>query len=53
MTVTHAHVRAKADPHPEGKYRVIGTLANLPEFRAAFHALATDPMVRKDSCQLW
>ena len=45
--------QAKADPHPEGKYRVIGTLSNMPEFRAAFHCLATDPMVRKDSCQIW
>jgi putative endopeptidase len=45
--------QAKSDPHPEGKYRVIGTLSNMPEFRAAFHCLATDPMVRKDSCQIW
>jgi len=45
--------QAKADPHPEGKYRVIGTLSNMPEFRAAFHCLATDAMVRKDSCQIW
>jgi len=45
--------QAKSDPHPEVKYRVIGTLSNMPEFRAAFHCLATDAMVRKDSCQIW
>jgi len=45
--------QAKSDPHPEGDYRVIGTRFNMPEFRAAFHCLATDAIVRKDSCQIW
>ncbi len=44
---------AKTDPHPQAKFRVIGTLSNMPEFRAAFHCAATDAMVRKNSCQIW
>jgi hypothetical protein len=35
------------------RYRVIGTLSNMPEFRAAFQCAAGDKMVRADSCQIW
>src|SRR5206468_12456623 len=34
------------DPHPIGKYRVIGPLSNFPEFQKAFSCKAGDPMVR-------
>jgi putative endopeptidase len=45
----------QGDPHPTGKYRVIGPLSNLTEFQAAF-ACATDaPMVRppEKRCEVW
>jgi putative endopeptidase len=41
------------DPHPNDKLRVIGTLSNMPEFRAAFGCAANSAMVRKDRCQIW
>ncbi|MFN8091154.1 MAG: M13 family metallopeptidase [Vicinamibacteria bacterium] len=45
----------QGDPHPIGKYRVIGPLSNLPEFRAAFSCPADAPMVRPDAkrCDVW
>jgi putative endopeptidase len=48
-----AAAQAVTDPHPEGKYRVIGTLSNMPEFKAAFHCMAGDKMVRANQCQIW
>jgi endothelin-converting enzyme/putative endopeptidase len=43
------------DPHPIGKYRVIGPLSNLPEFRAAFSCHDGDAMVRPQAvrCEVW
>jgi endothelin-converting enzyme/putative endopeptidase len=43
------------DPHPIGKYRVIGPLSNLPEFQAAFGCEAKDAMVRPQAqrCEVW
>ena len=45
--------RATTDPHPDDRFRVLGTLSNMPEFRAAFHCVAGDKMVRANSCQIW
>ncbi len=52
---TEASIRQAAltDPHPNPRLRVIGTLSNMPEFRAAFHCVAGDKMVRTESCQIW
>ena len=52
---TEASIRQAAltDPHPNPRLRVIGTLSNMPEFRAAFHCVAGDKMVRAESCQIW
>ena len=43
------------DPHPIGKYRVIGPMSNLPEFQKAFSCKAGDPMVRaaNERCEIW
>jgi endothelin-converting enzyme/putative endopeptidase len=43
------------DPHPTGKYGVIGALSNLPEFRKAFDCPADAPMVRppEKRCEVW
>jgi putative endopeptidase len=45
----------QSDPHPTGKYRVIGPLSNLPEFRKAFDCPADAPMVRppEKRCEVW
>jgi len=43
----------KTNEHPLSKFRVIGTLENMPEFAAAFKCAATDKMVKKDRCQIW
>jgi endothelin-converting enzyme/putative endopeptidase len=45
----------QGDPHPIGKYRVIGPLSNTPEFRAAFACKADAAMVRSDAqrCSIW
>jgi endothelin-converting enzyme/putative endopeptidase len=43
------------DPHPTGKYRVIGPLSNLSEFQKAFACPADAPMVRPADrrCEVW
>ncbi|HET7923059.1 MAG TPA: M13 family metallopeptidase [Gammaproteobacteria bacterium] len=41
------------DPHPPGVYRVNGTVANMPQFQAAFHVPDGSPMVNKDRCVIW
>ncbi|HEU4415886.1 MAG TPA: M13 family metallopeptidase [Candidatus Angelobacter sp.] len=45
----------QGDPHPIGKYRVIGPLSNLPEFKQAFSCEEGSAMVRPaaDRCQIW
>jgi putative endopeptidase len=45
----------QSDPHPTGKYRVIGPLSNLPEFQKAFECPADAPMVRppEKRCEVW
>ncbi len=54
-SATEAAIRQQAltDPHPNARLRVIGTLSNMPEFRAAFKCAAGTAMVRKESCQIW
>jgi endothelin-converting enzyme/putative endopeptidase len=41
------------DPHSPGKYRVNGTVSNMPEFREAYHCPATAPMVNQNACRVW
>jgi predicted metalloendopeptidase len=48
-----ARTQALTNEHPDARYRVIGTLSNMPEFRAAFGCVAGDRMVRAASCQIW
>jgi putative endopeptidase len=45
----------QGDPHPIGKYRVIGPLSNLPEFKQAFSCKDDSAMVRppSDRCTVW
>ncbi len=46
-------MRATVDPHSPEKYRANGVVANLPEFREAFHCKAGQPMVRETTCRVW
>jgi endothelin-converting enzyme/putative endopeptidase len=41
------------DPHSPSKYRVNGTVSNMPEFRDAYHCPATAPMVNQNGCRVW
>jgi len=41
------------DPHSPPKYRVNGTISNMPEFREAYHCAATAPMVNQNACRVW
>jgi putative endopeptidase len=45
----------QGDPHPTGKYRVVGPLSNLPEFQKAFDCPADAPLVRPPTkrCEVW
>ncbi|MFL5358972.1 M13 family metallopeptidase [Archangium sp.] len=45
----------QSDPHPTGKYRVIGPLSNLPEFQKAFSCKPDSEMVRPADkrCEIW
>ena len=48
-------VSVATDPHPPGRFRVLGPLGNMPEFEKAFSCKAGDAMVRPDAerCVLW
>ena len=50
-----ARTLALTDPHSPGKWRVDGPMSNMPEFAAAFHCQAGDPMVRPPDqrAQIW
>jgi endothelin-converting enzyme/putative endopeptidase len=45
----------QTDPHPIAKFRVIGPLSNLPEFKDAWACKADAPMVRPADkrCEVW
>jgi putative endopeptidase len=55
MTLDAQRKLVSSDPHPVGKYRVIGPLSNSPEFARAFACKATDAMVRpaEKTCKVW
>ena len=50
-----ARTMVQGDPHPIGKYRVIGPVSNMPEFQQAFQCRADAPMVRPvaQRCEVW
>ena len=43
----------QVDPHSPGKWRVNGTVSNMPEFREAYHCKADAPMVNQNACRVW
>jgi endothelin-converting enzyme/putative endopeptidase len=48
-----ARMLVTIDPHSPPKYRVNGTVSNMPEFREAYHCAATAPMVNQNACRVW
>ena len=46
--------RANVDPHSPGRYRVNGTVSNMPEFWKAYGCKEGQPMVRgENACRVW
>jgi putative endopeptidase len=41
------------DPHSPGKFRVNGTVQNMPEFQKAWGCKAGQPMVSANACHVW
>lgn len=50
-----ARTLVSTDPHPPGKFRVLGPLSNMPEFEKAFSCKPGDAMVRPaaERCSVW
>jgi predicted metalloendopeptidase len=42
-----------SDPHSPGRYRVNGTVSNMPEFREAYGCTGAAPMVNPHACRVW
>ena len=53
ITDEYAEQRRLVDPHSANEWRINGTLANIPEFHAAFDVKEGDAMWRKDPIQIW
>jgi predicted metalloendopeptidase len=51
----YERLQVNTNPHPVGRFRVIGPLSNMPAFAQAFQCKAGDPMVRppEKRCQIW
>jgi endothelin-converting enzyme/putative endopeptidase len=44
---------ATIDPHSPGRWRVNGSVSNMPEFREAFQCQPNAPMVKQNACRVW
>ena len=53
ITDQTARNRLLTDPHAPGRWRVNGTVRNMPEFQKAFACKATDAMVSPHPCRMW
>lgn len=53
QTDEFARMLANVDPHSPGRWRVNGTVSNMPEFAEAFSCPAGAPMVSQDPCRVW
>jgi endothelin-converting enzyme/putative endopeptidase len=52
-TSESARLLAQVDPHSPGRYRVNGTVSNMPEFQKAFGCKEGQAMVRENMCHVW
>jgi len=48
-----ARLLAKTDTHSPGRYRVLGTLQNNPDFARAFGCKAGQKMISQNACHVW
>jgi endothelin-converting enzyme/putative endopeptidase len=48
-----SRMTAATDPHSPGKYRVDGTVQNMPEFQKAWGCKAGQAMVAENACRVW
>ena len=53
MRPEEARSRAMTDPHSPGRFRVNGTLQNMPEFQKTYACKADQPMVSANACRVW
>jgi len=53
VTDQRARELALTDPHSPGRFRVIGTVRNSPQFRQAFQCKEGDAMAPANSCSVW
>jgi predicted metalloendopeptidase len=53
MSPQESRQRAMTDPHSPGRYRVNGTVQNMPEFQKAYACKAGQPMVSANACRVW
>ena len=44
---------AQTNPHSPGRWRVVGAISNMPEFRTAFGCKVGQPMVPAKECRIW
>ncbi len=44
---------AQTNPHSIDRFRVNGSVSNMPQFAQAFGCKAGDPMVREKACRVW
>jgi endothelin-converting enzyme/putative endopeptidase len=52
-TPQQARLKALTNEHSDNKYRVNGTVSNMPDFAKAFGCKAGSAMVRKPACRVW
>jgi putative endopeptidase len=48
-----ARLQVETDPHAAAKFRVDGTVSNMPEFSQAFSCKAGDKMFAVKACRVW
>ena len=48
-----ARMLVGVDPHSPGRFRVNGTVQNMPEFQKAWGCKAGQPMVSANACHVW
>jgi endothelin-converting enzyme/putative endopeptidase len=48
-----ARLQVQTDPHAPPRFRVDGTVSNMPEFGYAFSCKASDKMVAVKACRVW
>ena len=48
-----ARMMARTNPHSPGRWRVIGSVSNMPEFATAFSCKAGDRMLSAKPCRVW